>query len=107
MPRASRTGAPPDLPRFGSHTVAIGETTIAPGVELAVLARPERLDSSTVVLRRGIATAGSSQDWISRQEENTTTTDGMAPKWIRRGLVLSLLGAALLWALTGWPPSGC
>lgn len=90
-------------PRFGSHGVGIYEVTIAPGVELSVLARPRRRGPGTVVLRRGTATVGSPQEWISREEEVAVSALGMAPVLIGVGLVLLVLGAALLWLLTGWP----
>jgi hypothetical protein len=86
-------------PRLGGRSVNLSERTIAPEVELSVVARPRRLRHGAVVLQgRGAVSAGAPQDWIARLENDVVTTFWAAAVFPIIGLVLGALGFALAWA---------
>jgi len=80
-----------------SRRIALQEDTIAPGVELSVVARPRRSHSGAVVLQgRGAVSATTPRDWTARLKRDVVTAFWSTWGSLALGLTLVAGGGALI-----------
>jgi hypothetical protein len=99
--RLQESGVLPDSvhPRFGHRQLDLSEETIAVGLEVSVLARPERTahGESVILRRKGLARHRAPDAWIARLEEDRRTALQMIIVFPLIGVALTALGAGLIW----------
>lgn len=99
--RLQACGLLPDTarPRLGQRYLDLREETIAGGLEVTVLAHPQRTthDESVILRRRGQATTGTADAWIAKLEADRVTSRWIMLVFPLIGLVLIAAGTGLIW----------